>query len=401
MWAANVAVHPNLALAIRALKAAVDLPRSNMLKAAVRCHAARLQLVAAWDSTGCLRIGPCADADQRVVRAATKASDDRSGFFCRASTAGGHALRSAARATALSFANCSPSKKRQDQEGLEDADVEITFTSTWTQWVKTLDVENRLWLRVWRGGAIRTPSRRHRGEAGLQSCPYCAFPHASARHFWQNCQHFAAFRAELEAEFDIPSCWWQAQPRCTSKSGWVVYQADGDLKKRARLQIAACRLGIAIVAADTAAVKQPAPQDYFAGGGAKTISQNSNQTSLLGRCYFRVPVMWSVNIEFIVSDSCFVFHSINCSLMYLTLFCALTGRSLLPHPGIRRFVARHAFLAFGVWSLLRLQFGLTRISADVSKAVVGLCRTSYMILLCGIVVISQTLRKSICRSIVW
>ena len=187
MWAANVTVHPNLALAIRALKAAVDLPRSTMLKAAVQCHAARLQLVAAWDSIGCLRIGPCADADQRVVRAAIKASDDRSGVFYPASAAGGHALRSAARATALSFANCSPSKKRQDQEGLEDADVEITSTSIWIQWVKTLDVEDRLWLRVWRGGAIRTPSRRHRGEAGLQSCPYCAFPHASARHFWQNC----------------------------------------------------------------------------------------------------------------------------------------------------------------------------------------------------------------------
>ena len=148
MWAANVAVHPNLALAIRALKAAVDLPRSSMLQAAVRCHAARLQLVAAWNSTGCLRIGPCADADPRVVRAATKASDDGSGFFCPASPTGGHALRSAARTTALSFAKCSPSRRRQDQEGLEDADVEITSTSTWIQWVKTLDVKDRLRLRI-------------------------------------------------------------------------------------------------------------------------------------------------------------------------------------------------------------------------------------------------------------
>ena len=81
-----------------------------------------------------------------------------------------------------------------------------------------------------------------------------------------------------------------------------MYQADGDLNRRARLQIAACRLGIAIVAADTAAAKQPAPQDYFAGGGAKTTWQSRNQTSVIGRCYFRAPTMWSVNSEFIGSD---------------------------------------------------------------------------------------------------
>ena len=101
MWAANVAVHPNLVLAIRSLKAAVDLPQSGMLHAAVRCHAARLQLVAFWNGEGNLRIGPCALADPRVVRAATKASDDGSGLFCPASAAGGHAMRSAARASAV------------------------------------------------------------------------------------------------------------------------------------------------------------------------------------------------------------------------------------------------------------------------------------------------------------
>ena len=65
MWAANISVHPNLALAIRALKAAVDLPQSGMVQAAVCCHAARLQLTAAWSSEGFLRIGPCANADLR------------------------------------------------------------------------------------------------------------------------------------------------------------------------------------------------------------------------------------------------------------------------------------------------------------------------------------------------
>ena len=93
MWAANIAVHPNLALTIIALKAAVDLPQSGMVQAAVCCHAARLQLTAAWSSEGFLRIGPCADADPRMVRAAVKASNDGSGLFCPASPSGGRGAR--------------------------------------------------------------------------------------------------------------------------------------------------------------------------------------------------------------------------------------------------------------------------------------------------------------------
>ena len=48
------------------------------------------------------------------------------------------------------------------------------------------------------------------------------------------------------------------------------------------MQIAACRLGIAIVSADTAAPTQPAQQDYFAGGGAKVTLQSGIQTSMFG-----------------------------------------------------------------------------------------------------------------------
>ena len=183
MWVANISVHPNLAFTIRSLKAAVDLPQSSMLHAAVRCHAARLQFSASWNSEGSLRICPCADADPLVVRAAGKASGDGSRHFCLAIPAGALALRSAARATALSFARCSPSRERQDPEGLEDADVEITSTLTWIRWAKTLDAADRIRLRIWRGGAVRIPTRRHRGERGLRFYLYCAYPNVSARHF--------------------------------------------------------------------------------------------------------------------------------------------------------------------------------------------------------------------------
>ena len=132
-----------------------------------------------------------------------------------------------------------------------------------------------------------------------------------------------------------------------------MHQADGDLNPRARMQIAACRMGFAIVLADTVAATQPAQQDYFAGGGAKVTLQSRIQTSMLGRCcnqniekvtllsdhlagmiymvlhvfifmmmfassvisilrsdeqFVRAPMLWSANAGFICSGFSSVFH---------------------------------------------------------------------------------------------
>ena len=57
-------------------------------------------------------------------------------------------------------------------------------------------------------------------------------------------------RGELSAEYGIAEDWWGRQPRCTAKTGWVVLAAHIDIAKRTQMQIAACRLGIAIVASD-------------------------------------------------------------------------------------------------------------------------------------------------------
>ena len=133
-----------------------------------------------------------------------------------------------------------------------------------------------------------------------------------------------------------------------------MFHVNPDPNRRARMQIAACRLGIAIVLADTVAATQPAQQDYFAGGGAKVTLQSGIQTSMFGRCcnqniekvtllsdhltgmihtvvhvfvvimmlvfsiwqilrsdeqFVRAPMLWSANAGFICSGFSSVFHS--------------------------------------------------------------------------------------------
>ena len=141
---------------------------------------------------------------------------------------------------------------RKDAEGLQHVDVEAMSHPTWKKWIKSLDEQDRRCLRIWRGGGIHTPTRRFSGRGGQPyderaACRWCAHPWASARHFWQECDHFKAIRCELEVEFGISKDWWQRQPRCTSKTGWITLSAANDAAKRAGQQVAACRLGIAIV----------------------------------------------------------------------------------------------------------------------------------------------------------
>ena len=41
--------------------------------------------------------------------------------------------------------------------------------------------------------------------------------------------------------------WWLTQPRCTAKTGWVTRSCHAIPEERARLQVAACKLGILIL----------------------------------------------------------------------------------------------------------------------------------------------------------
>ena len=120
---------------------------------------------------------------------------------------------------------------------------------------------DRTSLRIWRGGAVRTPTRWHFravGNAKLCACPFCGHARASARHFWQECHRLDAMRSELELEYGIQTAWWLAQPACTSKSGWVTTHAHVNAAQRVRMQIASCRLGIAIIGLDPVAALLPA-----------------------------------------------------------------------------------------------------------------------------------------------
>ena len=60
---------------------------------------------------------------------------------------------------------------------------------------------------------------------------------------------FSATRTDLCTEFGIQANWWGQQPACTSKSGWITLGAHPKADKRASFQIAACRLGLAIMQA--------------------------------------------------------------------------------------------------------------------------------------------------------
>ena len=118
--------------------------------------------------------------------------------------------------------------------------------------MKSLSQTEQTYLNVWRGGAVWTPTRRW-CRPGVDDprteCTCCPGVRASARHYWAECLMFAPRRSKLDVEYRMPVGWWRAQPRVTAKSGWVTFAAASSLKKRARRQVAACQMGIAIVAA--------------------------------------------------------------------------------------------------------------------------------------------------------
>ena len=54
-------------------------------------------------------------------------------------------------------------------------------------------------------------------------------------------------REALQSEHSIPDGWWLAQPAITAKSGWISHLAARTIDTRASMQVATCKLGIAIM----------------------------------------------------------------------------------------------------------------------------------------------------------
>ena len=152
----------------------------------------------------------------------------------------GHSLRLVARALALHSINAG----RGDAEGAQAVDLEGQSNPVWVRWKRNLRFPHSSFLRIWRGGAVKTRTRRWYGQEAYTQCSCGA---ASALHLFSQCPQLEAKRASLSRRFGIPREWWAAQPRVTSKSGWIIRGAGVDEASRVQRQIAACELGVAIV----------------------------------------------------------------------------------------------------------------------------------------------------------
>ena len=127
------------------------------------CHAAARIFAPSTEDASATR------APNAAARAAYTAADAAAGLVDS---------DSAARVKALELVAVS----RFDTEGLEEADVEAGSRPVWKRFVEALPLEEQVLLRVFRGGAIRTPTRRHR-TADLRAYPFYAYSDASARNF--------------------------------------------------------------------------------------------------------------------------------------------------------------------------------------------------------------------------
>ena len=157
-----------------------------------------------------------------------------------------HVLRIVCRARAISAAASS----RNDVEGVELVDLEASSSKVWRSFCASLSKHQRLLLEVFRCGATSTATRRffRRDFSKCAHCHLCgaAIP-PSLRHFWVECSAFADSRKAAQRAYNIQASWWAQQPRITSKSGWITYQASPNPQRRAVLQVAACRLGIVVL----------------------------------------------------------------------------------------------------------------------------------------------------------
>ncbi len=245
----NLSLHP-LGVAVQSLKMARGLPWSALLEKALRLHTKALGLEPA-SVTGPAPIGVWVQAgpnlDARARAALAACSPD--GIVDASSPTGQHACRVVARSLLLQERSSDP---RNDEEGMGRIDIDASSQCVWAEWRRRLCSEDASLLAVFRGGASWTPTRRFARPSQETEqhakCPWCAHSRASMKHFVTECPHFLGARQALEAE-GVPLGWWTAQPRVTTKSGWVCDCAGGSAEERARRQISVCKLGIQVLRA--------------------------------------------------------------------------------------------------------------------------------------------------------
>ena len=150
-------------------------------------------------SQDALRVTPSAEADARVVDAARRAAAITGNAIDQGfdpSADEGHALRVAARVLALAKVQ----RSRFDSEGVEQVDLEVQ-SSLWKRWCRSLSPPDLTALKVWRGGAVKTHTRRwYLRDASRQGCT-CGAAEGSATHRFAECPELAPLRARLSTQF--------------------------------------------------------------------------------------------------------------------------------------------------------------------------------------------------------
>ena len=80
-----------------------------------------------------------------------------------------------------------------------------------------------------------TPTWRNFGRSHSQCrCPWCPKELCSLKLLWAHCPDFDRARRDVASVQDlfieegINDAWWAAQPRCTAKTGWIIFDASDD-----------------------------------------------------------------------------------------------------------------------------------------------------------------------------
>ena len=248
-WADRIQLHPAISAGLQAFKPAFrGLPRSAALHCSWKAHAKTFGLTLtgyAWSGAPLLKAR--ADDDARVLSAVElgRAPGQQLLSFQADTEAGQHALRIIGRVRMLERIR----RTRLDSEGAELIDPKAQSDPLWKKWVGSLPPLDATALRLWRAGAVGSPTRHAHKIRCLPTCIFCGAHLGSLRHLWQDCPRWTTERTALALELGVALRWWADQPRVTSKSGWITFGAADTTKARAGLQIMTCRLGILVVRA--------------------------------------------------------------------------------------------------------------------------------------------------------
>ena len=133
-------------------------------------------------------------------------------------------------------------------QGATEVDLEVQSSKQWKNFVANLSPLDARSLRIWRGGAVGTPTRRFHGDDRRAICTFCSTGEfASAHHLFTTCAGFQQLRRNYSEMHGLLLCWWPNAQRITSKSGFITLSDAVTFDGRVQAQIAACRLGIDIV----------------------------------------------------------------------------------------------------------------------------------------------------------